>query len=812
MIWSYIKISIKNLVRYKAFSLINILGLAIGLSASLLIALWVFDELSYDRYHEKSNQVYRIERHISWDGKTFDVPVTGAIYGETLADKIPEIVDFTRVYPIELSLWNHLNSNQEERVMFCDTGFFNVFTYNFDRGDPSLALAEPFTVVLTKKAALAYFGEEYPIDKTLEIDWNDERKKFRVTGIIDEVPNQSHFHFDVIASFETLEELIPDRLDTWLSNYLYTYVLLHPNSIPDDINSGLRSIVEEFIAPAYMAFLGGEKGIENIHDIYIITLRPLEDIHLTSKLMWDIEPQGNMTTVYIFSIVSVLILIMACFNFMNLSTALGSKRAREVGIRKTVGATREELIAQFISESIVITLISLGVALLIIEVALPGFNSFVGKQLALNSFFEFQYFLILFIIVSGCGVLAGLYPAFFLSRYDPMVVLHKNEESGGSKFSLRQILVVFQFSISILLIIGTITAFLQINYFYNKPLGYDQENLLVISTESSEVRNSFETYKTAILQYPEIKDVTTSGSIPAAINFSDKGFKSENMEDFISSIYIGIGYNFFSTYQIEFLAGRPFDKGYGTDTISKYIVNEEVINKIGVANPEEAIGLHYGSINGDGSFKPGQIIGVVRNFHFKPLDKEIEPITFELNEDWMEYITIRYNTKDLQGFITKMDAVWKDLFPNDEYNYFILKDRYESLYIEETRMKNILLSFTFLAIFIGCLGLFGLAAFIAQQRSKEMGIRKVHGASVGDIVFLLTKQFSYWVLLANIIAWPLAYFLLDDWLSNFFYRISMPWWVFMASGAAALVVSLVTVSYKAYKAAISDPLDSIKYE
>ena len=812
MIWNYIKIAFRNLTRYKSFSLINILGLAIGLAASLLIALWVFDEISYDKYHEKSDQIYRVGRHINWDGQILDVPVTGGIYAETLKDRIPEVIDFSRVYPIELSLWNHVNANQEERVMFCDKGFFNIFSFTFLQGDPKTALKEPYTVVLTKKAAIAYFGEEYPIDKTLEIEWNDERKKFRVTGIIDDVPSQSHFHFDVVASFETLEELMPERLDTWVSNYLYTYILLHPDSKPEDLNPKFRGIVEDFIAPAYMAFLGEGATLDNIHDIFVITLRPIEDIHLNAKLMWEIEPQGNMTSVYIFSIVSVLILLMACFNFMNLSTALGSKRAREVGIRKTSGASRSELIAQFISESIIIAFISLALALLIIEIILPLFNNYTGKALSLSLFLEPQYFLFLMFIVIGCGVLAGLYPAFYLSKFNPMVVLHKNEEARGSKFSVRQVLVVFQFSISILLIIGTITAYLQINYFYNKPLGYDQENLLVISTESSEVRNNFETYKASILQYPEVKKVTASGSIPAALNFSDSGFKSEEMEDVFSSIFFGVGYDFFETYGMDFLAGRPFLKEYGTDTAFKYIVNEQVLKKIGVKNPEDAIGTKYGSFNRDGYFEEGEIIGVLKNFHFKPLDKEIEPITFVLSEDWMEYITIRYKTDDLQGFISKMEDIWKDQFPNDQYMYFTLKDRYESLYIDETRMKNILLSFTFLAIFVGCLGLFGLAAFVAQQKSKEIGIRKVHGAPVSSIVFMLTRQFSYWVLMANIIAWPLAFYFLDRWLSNFFYRIAMPYWVFIAAGLLALLMALITVSYKAYRAATSDPLDAIKYE
>jgi len=363
-----------------------------------------------------------------------------------------------------------------------------------------------------------------------------------------------------------------------------------------------------------------------------------------------------------------------------------------------------------------------------------------------------------------------------------------------------------------MLIIGTITAYLQINYFYNKSLGYNQENLFVISTESSEVRNNFETYESTLRQYPEVKEVTTSGSIPAAINFSDSGFKSEDMEDVMVSIYMGVGYNFFETYGIELLAGRAFSREYGTDTAFKYIVNEQVIKKIGIANPEDAIGKRYSSFDQNGDLEPGEIIGVVKNFHFKPLDKEIEPVTFSLNEDWMEYITIRYETGDLQGFVTKMEEIWKKQFPNDEYNYFILKERYESLYIEETRMKNILLFFTFLAIFVGCLGLFGLAAFVAQQRSKEIGIRKVHGAPVSSIIYLLTRQFSYWVLLANLIAWPLAFYFLDDWLSNFFYRIEMPYWVFIASGILALIMALITVSYKAYRAAVSDPLNSIKYE
>jgi putative ABC transport system permease protein len=774
--------------------------------------MWVFDEISYDKYHEKSDQIYRVGRHINWDGQILDVPVTGGIYAETLKDRIPEIIDYSRVYPIELSLWNHLNANQEERVMFCDKGFFNVFSFTFLKGDPQTALVEPYTVVLTKKAAMAYFGEEYPIDKMLEIEWNDERKKFRVTGIIEEIPSQSHFHFDVVASFETLEELMPERLDTWVSNYLYTYILLHPETNPEDLNPKLRDIVEEFIAPAYMAFLGEGATLDNIHDIFILTLRPIEDIHLNAKLMWEIEPQGNVTSVYIFSIVSVLILLMACFNFMNLSTALGSKRAREVGIRKTAGASRAELIAQFISESIIIAFISLMLALLIIELVLPIFNNYTDKALALSLFIEPKYFLFLISIVVGCGVLAGLYPAFYLSKFNPMVVLHKNEEARGSKFSVRQVLVVFQFSISILLIIGTITAYLQINYFNNKPLGYDPENLLVISTESSEVRNNLETYKNAILHYPEVKKVTSSGSIPAALNFSDSGFKSEEMEDVFSSIVIGVGYDFFDTYGMEFIAGRPFEREYGTDTAFKYIVNEQVLKKIGITNPEDAIGKKYGSFNRDGYFEKGEIIGVLKNFHFKPLDKEIEPITFMLNEDWMEYITIRFETSDLQGFITKMEEIWKKQFPNDQYMYFMLKDRYESLYIDETRMKNILLSFTFLAIFVGCLGLFGLAAFVAQQKSKEIGIRKVHGAPVSSIVFMLTRQFSYWVLLANIIAWPLAFYFLDRWLSNFFYRIAMPYWVFISAGILALMMALITVSYKAYRAATSDPLNAIKYE
>ena len=812
MIWNYIKNAIRNLSRYKSFSLINIMGLAIGLAASLIIALWILDELSYDKFNKNFENIYRVERYIHWEGKVLEVPVTGAIYGETVKKDIPEVIDFSRVYNIELSVWNYLNENQEEEIMFCDTGFFNIFTFPLIKGEPDKVLVEPYSVVLSEKAAMVYFGEAYPIDKMLEIEWNDEIKKFRVTGIMEDVPSQSHFHFDVVASFATLEETMPERLDTWVSNYLYTYVLLHPDTKPQDLDPKFRKIVEEYISPAYQAFLGDEAGIENIHEIYQIRLRQLGKIHLGSELMWEIEPQGNMTSVYIFSIVSILILIMACFNFMNLSTALGSKRSREVGIRKTAGATRRQLIIQLLSESIVIALISLVIALLLIEIALPGFNLFTGKILSLATFFQPQYLMVLIIIVLGTGVLAGLYPAFYLSRFNPMVVLRKDVESRGARFSFRQVLVILQFSISILLIIGTITAYLQINYFYNKPIGYNQDNLFVISTESSEVRNKLDTYKSTLIQNPEIVSVTSSGSILAAQNFSDIGFRTEEMEDVISSIYIAVGYDFFETYEIKFLAGRPYSREYGTDTAQKFIVNEQVLKKIGIADPEKAIGIHYGNFNQNGEYQPGEIIGVVKDFHFKPMDQEIEPVTFVLNQDWTEYITIRYNSANLKQFVARMEKTWKENFPQDAYTYFFLKERYESLYIDETRMKNILLAFTFLAVFIGCLGLFGLAAFIAQQKSKEIGIRKVHGASIVDIMMMLTKQFSYWVILSNILAWPLAFYILDYWLSNFYYRIEMPFWVFFASGIVALILALITVSYKAFRAASSNPLEAINYE
>ncbi len=812
MILSYIKIAFRNLMRYKSFSIINIMGLTIGLSASLLIALWVFDELSYDKFHDNYNQIYRVERHINFDGKIFDVPVCGAVYAPTIHKDVAEVIDYTRVYPVELSVKNHINDNQEERIYFCDKGFFNVFTFPLERGNSETALVEPFSVVMTKKAALAYFGEEYPINKSLEFEWGDEKRSLRVTGILEDIPTQAHFQFELIASFETIEELTPENLDTWVSNYLYTYVLLHKEATLEDAKPKLKKIVEDHIAPAYMAFLGDNAKIENIHDIYEIRLRPIESIHLDSNLMWDIAPQGSMNTVLTFSIVSLLILIMACFNFMNLSTALGTKRSREVGIRKTSGASRLQLIIQFLGESNVIAFISLILALIVIEIILPSFNAFTDRNLALSTFLEFNYLIVLIAIVIGAGIVAGLYPAFFLSKYDPMIVLRKDDEARGSKFSFRQILVVFQFSISIMLIIGTIVAYLQINYFHNKSLGYNQDNLLVITNESNEVRTHIETFKTSLFENPEINKITTSGSIPATLNFSDKGFKTEDMEEVISSIYIGVGYDFFDTYEIELLAGRAFSREFGTDTANKYVVNEQVLKKTGINNPEDAIGVQYGSFNENGEFEFGEIIGVVKDFHFKPLDKEIEPATFALNNDWLEYITIRYNTKDLPKLIQEVEKKWRSHFPHEAYSYFTIKDRYESLYINESRMKNILLFFTFLAIFIGCLGLFGLASFVAQQKSKEIGIRKVHGAPVLSIVGLLTKQFTYWVLLANVIAWPVAYYFIDNWLSNFHYRIEMPYWVFIISGLLALILAVLTVSYRAYRSATANPLDAIKEE
>ncbi len=814
MIKNYLTTAIRNLIRHRAFSIINLTGLAIGLAASIMIAMWVFDELSYDEFHENAENIYRVERFINFEGQSFTVPVTGGVYGPTIMKDYPEVINFVRVNPTTLSVEGTDKNRIDEQIHYVDSSFLNVFTFPLKSGDPCTALKEPKSLVLSDIAAKRYFGDEDPMNKTLRVDWGGELVSYKITGVLKKLPHNKHFDFEILASFSTMEaEWEPDRLTSWISNYLYTYVLLADGTDNHAVENKLDGLIRDLILPAYLEFINSDE--DEIDDSMRLLLRNITDIHLNSGLMWDIEVQGDFNTVYIFTAVAFMILLIAAFNFVSLSTAQSGHRSLEVGIRKTVGASKNSLIWQFIGESVLLSILAFFIALVIINITLPYFNDLTAKSLSTSVFMHVDKLLLLVLIVVGTGFLSGLYPAFYLTAVRPIKVLKGRMHEGNSRFSFRQVLVVIQFSITIALIIGTLTALRQMDYMQKKDMGYNKENLMVLPVESNEVENKFKSFRADLLRNPVILDVSSSQKVPAEREYSDSGWETDMQKELVLSRLFAVDFDFINTYQIDIVAGRNFDKAISTDKNFKVIINEAAAKKVGYLDYNEAIGdkwhVDWIAENID-STATGTIVGVMKDFHFQSLKNKIEPLTIFLAENWMNRITIRYKENTDQEAIAFVEKTWKDHFPELQFNYSFINDYLRTYYNAEEKLQTILVVFTLLAIFIASLGLFGLAIFVAQRRVKEIGVRKAMGASSESIVLLLSRSFLVWVLLANVIAWPAAWYFMDAWLSNFSYRIQINVWTFLISGTIALVVALLTIIYRAWMAASRNPVDALRYE
>ncbi len=809
----FMKTTIRNFLKNSGFSAINIIGLAVGLAASLMIAMWVFDELSYDRFHRNADRIFRVERDIVYKGQAYFVPVTGAIYGKTILEDYPEVENMVRIDVQTHSIEDKNLTRFNETVHYADASFFDVFSFPLKLGDPNTALVEPQSLVLSEETAAKFFGNENPLNQTLRIDRNGEMIPYKITGVLRKLPSNKHFQFSILGSFSTLEKVYSaEQLNTWLSNYLYTYLLLKPEAGKKQLETKLDGLVNDKIIPAYTEFLTSAGGNDASFRLF---LRPITDIHLKAGLMWDIEVQGDLTAVYVFSIISLLILLIACFNFMSLSTALAGNRSLEVGIRKTVGSGRNLLMWQFIGESLFTSLISAVIALGLIQIFLPSFNNLTDKVLSLAVFGNFGNFLILLLIIVGTGFFSGIYPAFYLSAVKPITVLKGRMRDTSRNFSFRQVLVVLQFTISIALIIGAMTALRQMRYMQNKPLGYDKDNLLVLPVESNDIISHYESYKSDLLSNPVIKSVTVSQKVPAEREYSDTGWENDINDEVFLSRFFTVDFDFLKTYKLSMAAGRFFEKDQSTDRNFKVVINETAAKKLGYTNPEDALGDKYHAdwiAKEIDSLSEGQIIGVVKDFHFQSLKNKIEPLALILAETWINRITVRYADGREKEAIEHVENTWKKHFPGVQFSYSFIHDYLTTFYKSEQKLEMILLVFTFLAIFIACLGLFGLAIFIAQQKVKEIGVRKALGASTWNIVYLLSASFTKWVLVANILAWPASWYFMNEWLSSFSYRIEMNVWTFLASGLLALVVSLFTVTYRSWLAARRNPVESLRYE
>jgi len=772
--------------------MINVSGLAIGMACCLLITIFVQDELSFDQFHEKANRIFRIASKENRRGIIANYPFVFSGIPPILQNDYSEVLDYVRFDPRENVLISSEDKEfYEERLFYTDASVFDVFTFPLVKGDPKTALKEPYSVVLTQRMAEKYFSGEDPVGQTLTID---NEHDYQITGVLKEIPRNSHIKFDFLASIATLETQDPRYGKLWAWN-CYSYLLL-----PKDYS--YQDLERKF--PGFIRRHRGEKAVE----AYTFYLQPLTRIHLHSHLGFEIEANSDIRYVYIFSAIAFFILLIACINFMNLSTARSAKRAKEVGLRKVLGADRSRLIKQFLGESLALSFLALPAAVALIELFLPAFNALTGKELRIDYFGNSVVFLGLIGILLFVGILSGTYPAFFLSAFRPAAVLKGKLRAGAGSVLFRKVLVVVQFSISIVLIAGTIIITNQLDFIRNKKLGFDKDHVVVMPVMRSGIGQNFDTLKRELLQNPNVQSVTGSTSVPSFIP-TRSVFIPEGAEEGERLVLrnVLVDYDFIKTFGMEIKEGRDFSMDFSTDKKEAFVVNEAAVKEFGW---ESAVGKKLIDLEGS----RGHVIGVVKNFHFRSKHQKIEPLIFALlpSNRYVYLISVKINQLNIRGTLSFLKSEWKKFAPGWPFEYFFLDDNYDRLYKSEERLRHIFLTFTFLGIFIACLGLFGLAAFTAEQRTKEMGIRKVLGASVPNILILLSKEFAKWVLLANIIAWPVAYFAMHRWLQNFAYRISIEWWMFLLAAVLVLVIALCTVGFQAVKAALANPSESLRYE
>lgn len=807
MIRNYFKIAFRSLWRNKGFSVINILGLAIGIATCLIIMLFVNNELSYDRFNKKADRMVRVYFEGDFQGEKMKESTVMPPVAQTMKADFPEVEEATRIrdYGIPKLVYGNKLFN-EDALAFVDSNFFQVFTLPLLQGDAHTALVEPNTVVITKAVALKYFGNEDAMGKI--ISFKDGRNPpLKVTGVIEKVPVNSHFHFDLFASMASYSD---SRNPTWMYSDFYTYLVLPEGYDYKKLEAKLPNLVEKYIAPQMLKAMGitlaefRKKG-----SVLTFHLQPLTDIHLHSDFASDLSRPGDIRYVYIFSAIALFMLLIACINFMNLSTAAASKRAREVGIRKVLGSGKSELIQQFLLETIVITAIALVLALVLIYLALPVFNNLATQNLTL-SFSENPLLIpVLLLLVLVVGFLAGSYPAFYLSSFKPVEVLKSKLKSGRKSIGLRSGLVVFQFFISILLIVCTLVVYNQLFYIQHKKLGYDKEKVLILQ-DTWMLGKNVEAFRQLVKNDPRVVSVSSSGYVPAGRSNNNNFFVSpgENYTQIIKTLRYDVDENYISTLGIQLLEGRNFSQQFGTDSNS-VILNEAAANEFGWR--QGAVGKTISRTN-EGRKEIYSVIGVIKDFHFRSLHERISPLVMAYSPDQGNLIVKLRSNTDIPELTALLKKRWTEAGSDEPLSYSFLDERYNNTYKAEQKMGLILGIFAGLTIFVACLGLFGLAKFTAAQRTKEIGIRKVLGASVAQVTGMLSKEFLVLVLVSCILAFPVAWWAMNKWLQDFAYRAAISWWIFALAGIVIVLIAEFTVSFQAIKAALANPVKSLRTE
>ncbi len=803
MFKNYLKIAYRHLIRNKLFSFINLISLTLGFAICIIISLWVNKELSFDTYHEKSDRIYRVERELFRENAYSRWPIVGGQYKQALIDDFPEIENATRLWRRTTSIKDYQNITHTEASFATDNSIFEIFDFPLIKGNKQNALTEPRTLVLTKELALKYFNSEDVIGKYLTLEIRDEPTDFEVTGVLADIPENSHFHFNMLISIATYPE---DYFSSWRSNYLYTYVLTKENIKIENLEAKLKIFTENHLEAHYGDLLAQGFGI---HKVLKLHLNPITKIHLNPSEHWEIEPGGNAYLVNVFISVAILILLIGCINYINLTTARSMKRHREISIRKTVGADKTQIIYQFLLESFIYVILALILAFVIDDIILIHlFEKIFNESLPLSYFFQSNNILYLISIILFIGFATGIYPALLLSKFEPIQILSglKSPNSHGSRF--KQNMVIVQFTISIFLIISMIAVYKQINLIKNHDLGFEQENVVVLSARGSQINQSYEAFKNELTQNPQIIAMSRTSDLPGEVAFSTTNFRHQSKpDDSKSMIVLGVDYDFIPTFKMSMMAGRNFSKQFGSDTTGTILLNETAA-KILNWTPEEGIDkkLQYGRNS------VGNVVGVIKDFNLKSMHSPIEPIALLLNTNWVNEISIRIVGENIQGTISKIENIWRKHYTDEQFSYSFLDDNIQKLYSRENKLYVTFNIFTVISIIIASLGILGLIIYTSETKVKEIGIRKVLGASFFEIILLFNKKIIIWVLVSNIIACPIAWFAINKWLQHFVYKISMDVFVYISAALIALCIALITTSYHSIKAATANPVESLRYE
>ena len=805
MLKNYIKIAFRNLIRHKGYTFINIFGLATGIICCLLILVYVQDELSYDRYHEKADQIYRIVNAGVIRGNQIEIPLVSGPWGPAMVEKFPEVLKAVRIKPPD-SRWVIKHEEKkfpEKGLYFADPTFLEVFNVEMVVGDPETALDAPYSMVITKEMAEKYFGEEDPIGKIIV---GDNWMNFNITGIMRKHPPSTHMDYDFLVNFETLNRAIEpvnnqllygDLSRNWMNFRIYTYLLLDANADPEAVKAKMRTLLEDRLGKMLRTV-----GVElNPY------LQKLTDIHLKSNLEGEIGPTGDESYIYIFSFVAIFILLIACINFMNLSTARSENRAKEVGIRKVIGADRVQLIKQFLGESITFAFFASIIAGIAVVFLLIPFNTIAQKNISVSSLINVQTISLLIGLVIIIGFVSGSYPAFLLSAFRPAEVLSGKRHKGASGGLLRKVLVVVQFAISVFLIIGLSVIYSQMGYIKNRSLGYDKENIMAIPLSDPAPRSTYESYKTTLLSNSNITSVSAASTIPGGL-FGIALLRpiGRPANENLTLQWMVVDYDFIETFDIELREGRDFSREYTTDLNRALVLNEEAVKQFGFDS-----GIDKRLSAGGPNDLP--VIAVSKDYYFKSLHQNIEPFAMLLGtEQTFNWVFIKTTDESMPRVMQFAEQEWRRINPGHPFEYTFVDINNDMMYQSEMKLSRLFSIFTGIAIYIACLGLFGLASFTVVQRTKEIGMRKILGASIGEIVIILSKDYVKWVVLANVFAWPLAYYFMRRWLEGFAYHTNLNILAFFVSGMLALIIALLTVSVQTFKAATANPVDSLRYE